>query len=42
MSNDTESPVVFCINEDVAATSLISLHGGNDGELKQHDIVANI
>ena len=30
MSNDTESSVVVCINEDVADRSLIPVHGGND------------
>ena len=42
MLRDKESPLVEVINEDVAAASLLSFHGGNDEESEQRDMCENI
>ena len=42
MSNDKYSQLVFKINEDVAAASLIYFHGNNIEDYEKQDIVTNI
>ena len=42
MLQDTYSPLVFSRNEDVAAASLLSLHGDNNLYSDKQDIVTNI
>ena len=39
---DKESPVIFGLNKDVAAASLIYLHSKNDEKPEYLDIVTNI
>ena len=42
MSKDTDSTLVVRINEGVASAALLSLYGGNDEDLENHDMVSNI